>query len=339
VRTIVSQFAVAGLLLGLAACGEDKKDEAKDAGGDATGGTNSESPGNTGSQNMQTDGSVETEQDPDGGEPEAGPQGVPANLVVKSNLTGVTFTQDKDDNEGLRVTSFAYYQNTPNSAGYYTSFFLAIKNFGTKTMCNPSVDFAVLDASSAALFEETAYAESDKYEDTILKGNLIDCLAPGQETIAWTNALPQSGTPDGDIGEVTFDLSASASDAKPVAMPPTVQDMTVIDSFGTGRAGFMGTIKMGADDLESPSIHVYVRDAGGFFNDKAEAITLDSFGAGSTWDFTSTACDRTSPALATDTLAVLDYRFPLNTKSARPASAKALAEAARTERERLSKAP
>ncbi len=184
-----------------------------------------------------------------------------------------------------------------------------MKNYGSKLLCFPTAQLSVKQAGGTSLFEKLLYIESDpKYESS---GALIKCLAPGQESVGWTNDLRATRTAASVIREVSFDLSVEVRDLKPVETSPKLVSATVYDRFGTGNAAYMGTIRVGSKSIENPSVTFYVRDAGGYFRDQAGVTQIASFAAGTDWIYVSTACKDTPVALANDMLPIVNYSFPV----------------------------
>jgi hypothetical protein len=308
VRSTVSACILLGSIASLAAC-----DDEKPAGNDPVMELDASVDPNDGSdedEDDEDDGKPPQMGEPDGGvDVDAGDDPPPVE-GISTNLINAELSQPSNDADsaGVRVTSFSFMPEDDNlGSGYYMQWFLTLESTGDMPACYANVVFVGKDASGSVVFEEDTYADSTKFESG---GLMLNCIAPGAEGVAWTNAFNSVHTAVDDVAEVAFDVSANPRDIAPVAGEPHVEDVEVFDRFGTGRASYRGTLRTGSQAIDFPSVDFYLLHPEGYIEDSNSAIEDTTVSANSSWAFQTTATDHVLVEDAGDYLALVDFLMP-----------------------------
>jgi hypothetical protein len=263
-------------------------------------------------ETMADAGTGSQESEEDAAMPDVPQTGMPTNLPSAE----VAQPQDDANSADVRVTSFAMFQDSEDlGSGYYTEFFLTLKNNGALPVCLATVNMTVTDTAGDQVFAGYSYVHGSPYEGS---GLPFDCLGAGEEGTAWTNEFLTVPTAPENIKTVSFDVEGNTSDDAPVAHGPTLEGVVAHDRFGLGRASLKGTVRTDELAVRNVEVDFYFRHPDGYVRDRVSAVQLDTIASNSTWDFDTAAAERTTVAEGDDYIAQFDYLYAESTFALMP---------------------
>lgn len=173
--------------------------------------------------------------------------------------------------------------------------FLAVRNDGEDTACDPniSVEFLDQDERSLATWVGTLYIEQ-LFLRSDDPNTILSCLEPGKVALAGSQDLPEGIVVD-ELGMLVYHFSYFAADILPFDIIPTdALTVSEVESYQTVSGSvFGGTLENGLDvALVNPTVTIFPLNGVGRPLAMATGSEMIEVAPGTTWTFqTSTVYD------------------------------------------------